>query len=100
MRPYVPPAVLLQDAYAFGDAPPPSAAPIQTRTVTSIRLTPCEAWEAFIGADVSVLDFFELHRGYTLRGYINAMLAELPEADRTAVGDLVIAYARATSVVR
>lgn len=93
MRPYVPPAVVLHDAYAFGDAPPPSA-PVQTRVVADVRLTPQEAWEAFIGEDVSVLGFFELHKGCTIRGYVRELLSDLPEADRNTAADLVITHAR------
>lgn len=86
-------AIELHDAYAFGDALPPSA-PIQTRCVADVRLTPQEAWAAFIGEDVSVLGFFELHKGTTIRGYVMELLSELPLADRTTAADLVITYAR------
>lgn len=75
-------------------APP---APVQSRMIADIRVTPEEAWEAFIGPDISVSDFFDIHRGYTLRGYINELLATLPEADRNAAADLVITYARSSS---
>lgn len=76
-------------------------APVQTRTVADIRITPAEAWAAFIGEDVSVLRFFELHKGYTLRGYARAMFAPtLSPSDIDAIGDLLVAHARTTSTVR
>lgn len=79
--------------------PTPILAPFMSRTVTGIRLTPADAWAAFIGENVSVLDFFEQHRGYTLRGYVKWLLKDtLNESDCDAVGDLVVAYARIAEV--
>lgn len=76
-------------------------APVLTRTVADIRITPAEAWAAFIGEDVSVLRFFELHKGYTLRGYVAAMFRDsVSPSDIDAIGDLLVAHARTTSTVR